>query len=86
MLSEACDTGMCACLLLSKQCDRPVCLDGDVLVYEKFNFPLCPPGPVNSACWIRHVDFAIVTMAPRCTTPPVFLSIRSPQITPPGEG
>lgn len=44
------------------------------------------PGPVNPACWIQFVDFVIVKTAPQYSTPPAFLSVKCPQITPPGEG
>lgn len=50
------------------------------------NSDLFFPGPVNPACWIQFVDFVIVKTAPQCSTPPAFLSVERPQITPPGEG
>lgn len=44
------------------------------------------PGSVNPACWIQFVDFVIAKTAPQYSTPPAFLSVKCPQITPPGEG
>lgn len=61
-------------------------VNNPVKAKKRFYIQLCLSGPVSSACWIQTVGFVIVKTAPGCTMPPVFLSVKCPRITPPGEG